>query len=108
MVFLSNVSLAYEKVSTDKPLDFRGYLPPKVFFFIFFLFAHTNNYITLHLQFITGNYYRLQKKEIKKKKKKRKDKVHQNTTVYILTIKRRLSALWSSITHPPVCCLYFN
>ena len=76
---------------------------PKLFFFNF---IHAKNYNTLHLQFITGNYYRLQKKEINKKK--RKDKVHQNTIVYILTIKRRLSALLSSITHPPVCCLYFN
>ena len=40
------------------------------FFFIifFFYFAHTNNYSTLHLQFITGNCYLLQKR-IKKKKK---------------------------------------
>ena len=28
------------------------------FFFFFFYFAHTNNYNTLHLQFITGNCYR--------------------------------------------------
>ena len=68
----------------------------KVFFFFFIK----------HLQFILGNCYRLQKKEINKKK--RKDKVHQNTTVYILTIERRLSALWSYITHRPVFCLYFN
>ena len=32
------------------------------FFFLFFsFFAHTNDYNTLHLQFITGNCYRLQK-----------------------------------------------
>ena len=37
----------------------------------FFYFAHTNNYNTLHLQFITGNCYRLQKK---------KDKVHKTGT----------------------------
>ena len=59
------------------------------FFLLFIYFAHTNNYHTLHLQFITGNCYRLQKR----KKKKKKDKVHKNTIVYILTIKRRLPIL---------------
>ena len=59
--------------------------------FFFFNFAHTNNYNTLHLQFITGNCYRSQKRN----KKKKKDKVHKNTIVYILTIKRRLPALWA-------------
>ena len=51
---------------------------PRFFFiylFYFFSFAHTNNYNTLHLQFITGNCYHLQKK------KKRKDKVLKNTIV---------------------------
>ena len=57
----------------------------------FFNFAHTNNYNTLHLQFITGKCYRLQKRN----KKTKKDKVHKNTIVYILTIKRRLPALWA-------------
>ena len=55
-----------------------------LFIFFFFYFAHTNNYSTLHLQFITGNCYRLQKRN----KKKKKDK---NTIVYILTVKRRTS-----------------
>ena len=71
--------------------------------FCFVYFAHTNNYNTLHLQFITGNCYRLQKRN----KKKKKDKVHKNTMVYILTINRRLPALWASITHLPVCHLHF-
>ena len=53
----------------------------------FFYFAHTNNYSTLHLQFITANCYRLQRRN----KKKKKDKVHKNTIVYILTVKRRTS-----------------
>ena len=75
-----------------------------LFIYLFIYFAHTNNYNTLHLQFITGNCYRLQKRN----KKKKKDKVHKNTIVYILTIKRRLPALWSSITHLPVCHLHFN
>ena len=87
---------------------FKLYVLPEknrgVFFSFFFYFAHTNNYNTLHLQFITGNCYRLQKRN----KKKREDKVHKNTIVYILTIKRRLPDLWSSITHLPVCHLYFN
>ena len=74
------------------------------FLFFFFNFAHTNDYNTLHLQFITGNCYHLQKRN----KKKKKGKVHKNTIVYILPIKRRLSALWSSITHLPVCHLHFN
>ena len=74
------------------------------FLFFFYYFAHTNNYNTLHLQFITGNCYRLQKR----KKKTKKDKVDKNTIVYILTIKRRLPALWSSITHLPVCHLHFG
>ena len=56
-----------------------------------FLISNTNNYNTLHLQFITSNCYRLQKRN----KKKKKDKVHKNTIVYILTIKRRLPALWA-------------
>ena len=55
------------------------------YYFFFFYFAHTNNYSTSHLQFITGNCYRLQKR------KKKKDKVHKNTIVYILTVKRRTS-----------------
>ena len=71
---------------------------------VFFYFEHTNNYNILHLQFITGNCYRLQKRN----KKKKKDKVHKNTIVYILTIKRRLPVLWSSITHLPICQLHFN
>ena len=33
----------------------------------FFYFTHTNNYNTLHLQFITGNCYRLQIKQQQKK-----------------------------------------
>ena len=52
------------------------------FLLLFFYFEHTNNYNTLHLQFITGNCYRLQKRN----KEKKKDKVHKNTIVYILTI----------------------
>ena len=36
-----------------------------LFYFILFYFAHTNNYNTLHLQFITVNCYRLQKKRNK-------------------------------------------
>ena len=63
-----------------------------------FNFAHTNNYNTLHLQFITGNCYRSQKRN----KRKKKDKVHKNTIVYILTIKRRLPALGSSINIPTI------
>ena len=82
-----------------------------LFFFLFyiFLFAHTNNYNTLHLQFITGNCYRLQKKEINKKK--RKDKVHQNiTTVYILTIKKKgcLPYGLPSPIRPFVACTLIN
>ena len=46
----------------------RTYESVFFFFFLIFYFAHTNNYNTLHLQFITGNCYRLQKKEITKKK----------------------------------------
>ena len=56
----------------------------------FFLFRTQTITITLHLQFITGNCYRLQKK---RNIKKRKDKVHKHTLVYMLTIKRRLPAL---------------
>ena len=63
----------------------------KVVVFFFFNFAHTNNYNTLHLQFITGNCCRLQKRN----KKTKKDKVHKNTIVYILTFKRRPPALWA-------------
>ena len=53
------------------------------FSFLFLYFAHTNNYNTLRLQFITGNCYRLQKTN----KKKKKDKVQKNTIVYIFTIR---------------------
>jgi len=53
-------------------------------FCFFFHFAHTNNYNTLHLQFITGNCHRLQKRN----KKTKKDKAHKITIVCILTIKR--------------------
>ena len=74
-------------------------------FFFFFYFAHTNNYNTLHLQFITGNVI-VYKKEIKRKRKTKSTKILY--IVYILTIKRRLPALWSSITHLPVCHLHFN
>ena len=42
-------------------------------FFIYF--AHTSNYNKSHLQFITGNCYRLQKRN-------KKDKVDKNTIVY--------------------------
>ena len=56
--------------------------PSLFFYYYFFYFEHTNNYNTLHLQFITGNCYRLQKRN----KEKKKDKVHKNTIVYILTI----------------------
>ena len=48
--------------------------------------THKQLRYNLHLKFITGNCYRLQKRN----KKKKKDKVHKNTIVYILTIKRRL------------------
>ena len=44
----------------------------KDLFLIFFYFAHTNNYNTLHLQFITGNCYRLQKNKRKRKTKSTK------------------------------------
>ena len=79
-----------------------------LFFFIYlFIFISHTQTITIHYIYnslqVTVIVY---KKEINKKK--RKDKVHQNTIVYILTIKRRLPALWSSITHLPVCHLYFN
>ena len=67
------------------------------FILFFFNFAHTNNYNTLHLQFITGNCYRLQKK--KRNKKKRKDKVHKNTIVYILPIKKKAACLM--VLHRP-------
>ena len=51
--------------------------------------------------------YRREKREIKIK---RKTKSPKNTIliVYILTIKRRLPAFWSSILHLPVCHLHFN
>ena len=102
------LNLKYAKVSTGRHLRNsqsveRSFSGPRTFY-LFIYFAHTNNYNTLHLQFITGNCYRLQKRN----KKKKKDKVHKNTIVYILTIKRTLPALWSSITHLPVCRLYFN
>ena len=58
----------------------QGFLTSFIIIIILFYFAHTNNYNTLHLQFITGNCYRLQKRN----KKKKKDKVHKNTIVYIL------------------------
>ena len=70
-----------------------------IFFYYFFYFAHTNNYSTLHLQFITGNVI-VYKKEIKRKRKTKSTK--KISIVYILIIKRRLPALWSSITHLPV------
>ena len=76
-----------------------------LFIFLFFYFAHTNNYNTLYLQFITGNVI-VFKKEIKRKRKTKSTK--KLYIVYILTIKRRLPALWSSITHLPVCHLHFN
>ena len=76
-----------------------------LFIYLFFYFAHTNNYNTLYLQFITGNVI-VFKKEIKRKRKTKSTK--KLYIVYILTIKRRLPALWSSITHLPVCHLHFN
>ena len=75
----------------DMNIWFRARKVVVVVVVFFFNFAHTNNYNTLHLQFITGNCYRSQKRN----KKKKKDKVHKNTIVYILTIKRRLPALWA-------------
>ena len=51
-----------------------------LFLFYFILFRTHNNYNTLHLQFITGSCYRLQKRN----KKNKKDKVHKNTIVCIL------------------------
>ena len=95
-----------QSLSWKRPNSYPKCLQTPFFFFLLFFFISHTQTITIHLQFITGNCYRLQKKEINKKK--RKDKVHQNTIVYILTIKRRLPALWSSITHLPVCHLYFN
>ena len=77
----------------------------KVFLFIFlyiFLFRthkqlqyiiftiHYNNWILILPYIEKGNCYRLQKGKKKRFKKKKKDKVHKNTIVYILTIKRRL------------------
>ena len=53
---------------------------------IFYYFAHTNNYNTLHLQFITGNCYHLQKRN----KKKRKDNVHKNTIVTLYESERMI------------------
>ena len=40
------------------------------YYYYYYYFAHTNNYNTLHLQFITGNCYHLQKRNKKKKKDK--------------------------------------
>ena len=75
-----------------------------LFLFLFLFRTHKQLQYILHLQFITGNCYRLQKRN----KKKKKDKVHKNTIVYILTIKRRQPASWSFIPHLPVCHLHFN
>ena len=73
---------------------------------VFHLFiSHTNNYNTLLLQFITGNVI-IYVKEKKRKRKTKSTKILY--IVYILTIKRRLPALWSSITHLPICHLHFN
>ena len=42
------------------------------FLLLFIYFARTNNYNTLHLQFITGNCYRLQKRKKKEKQSPQK------------------------------------
>ena len=69
-----------------------------VFFVLFCFISHiqtiTIHYIYNSLQ-VTVIVY---KKEINKKK--RKDKVHQNTIVYILTIKRRLPLCLMVLHHP--------
>ena len=66
---------------------------------LLFLISHTQT-ITIHYIYnslqVTVIVYK------KRNKKKKKDKVHKNTIVYILTIKRRLPALGSSINIPTI------
>ena len=49
-------------------MKYGCYQDSSFFLVFFFYFAHTNNYNTLHLQFITGNCYRLQKRKRNKEK----------------------------------------
>ena len=65
---LSNAKKCEDHILKMNIDGFNVYVWVIFYFIFFFYFAHTNNYNTLHLQFITGNCYHLQKKEINKKK----------------------------------------
>ena len=67
---ICSLKATYAFHKTSRKFKLQNYR--SFFLLLFIYFARTNNYNTLHLQFITGNCYRLQKRKKKEKQSPQK------------------------------------